>query len=79
VRGKGSGERAVLLVAAKPLDLVQRAPCEPAIRQNPVDLVDAEGQDPMRRRCRPLDPPDPFPELKKKGPFRAGHARNTSC
>ncbi len=27
----------------------------------------------MHRRRQPLDPPDAFPELWKKGPFRAGH------
>jgi len=73
VGGKGSGERAILLVAAAAQDLVQGTPCEPATRKNPVDLGDAEGQDAMRRRRRPLDPPDALPELRKKGPFRAGH------
>ena len=70
--GKGGGDRAILLVTADPQDFVQRAPGEPATRQCPVDLGDAEAQHPMRRR-RPLDPPDALPELAKKGAFRAGH------
>jgi hypothetical protein len=52
---------------------MQRTPCEPATRQCPVDLGDAEGQNPMHRRRRPLNPPDALPELEKKGSFRAGH------
>jgi hypothetical protein len=55
---KGSGERAVLLVAACPQDLVQGAPREPAARQCPVDRRDTKGQHSMRHRRRPLDPPD---------------------
>ncbi len=58
VSGKGGGERAILLVAAYPQDLVQGAPREPAARQCPVDRRDTKGQHSMRHRRRPLDPPD---------------------
>ena len=56
--GKSGGERAILLVAAYPQDLVQGAPREPAARQYPVDRRDTKGQHSMRHRWRPLDPPD---------------------
>jgi len=56
--GKGGGERAILLVAVHPQDLVQGAPREPAARQHSVDRGDAERQYPMGWRRRPLDPSD---------------------
>ena len=55
---KSSGERAILLVAAYPQDLVQGAPRETAARQCPVNRRDTKGQHSMRHCRRPLDPPD---------------------
>jgi hypothetical protein len=49
---------------------VQGAARETAARQCPIDRRDTEGQDPMRRRHRPLDLPDALAELKKKGFLR---------
>jgi hypothetical protein len=54
VSGKGGGERAILLVAAYPQDLVQGAPREPAA----VNRSDTKGQYSMCHRPRPLDPSD---------------------
>jgi hypothetical protein len=65
--GKGGGERAILLVAVHPEDLVQGAPCQPAARQYPIDRGDAERHYPMRCRRRPLDPPDPLTQRREKG------------
>jgi len=76
--GKGGGERAILLVAVHPEDLVQGAPCQPAARQYPIDRGDAERHYPidrgdaerhypMRCRRRPLDPPDALTERREKG------------
>ncbi len=65
--GKGGGERAILLIAVYPEDLVQGAPREPAARQHPVDRGDAKRQYPMHRRGRPLDPPDPLTQRREKG------------
>jgi hypothetical protein len=73
VGGKGGGERAVLLVAALSQDFVQGAPREPAARQCLVDRGNAKGQDPIRRRRQPLDPPDAFAKLGKKGSCCIGH------
>ncbi len=64
--GEGGGERAILLVAAHPDELVHGAACEPAARQCPVDRGDAERQHPMHRRCWPLDAPDPFTKGREK-------------
>jgi hypothetical protein len=61
VSGKSGGERAILLVAAYPQDLVQGAPREPAARQCPVDRHNTKRQHSMRHRRRPLDPPDALP------------------
>ena len=49
-RGKGGGERSVLLVAARSEDLVQSPPREPAVRQHPIDRGDSERQNPMDRQ-----------------------------
>src|SRR5262249_17924881 len=67
--GKGGGESAIPLAAAGPQDLVQGAPRKPAARQHPVDRGDAKRQYPVHGRGRPLDPPDAFPKLRKKGSF----------
>ena len=64
--GEGGGKRAILLVAAHAEDLVHGAAREPAARQGPVDRGDAERQHPMHRRCRPLDPPNPFAKFGMK-------------
>ncbi len=64
-RGEGGGERAVLLVAARPQDLVQRAPRQPAARQHPVDRGDAERQHPVRCRRWPLNPPNPLAKRRQ--------------
>jgi hypothetical protein len=71
--GKSGGERAILLVAVYPQDLVQGAPREPAARQCPVDRRDTKGQHSMRHRRRPLDPPDALTELGKKSLCRVEH------
>jgi len=73
VGGKGGGERAIFFVAAGSQDLVHGAPCESAARQSPVDRRNTERQNPMRRRRRPLDPPDALTKLRKKGPCRTDH------
>jgi hypothetical protein len=73
VSGKSGGERAILFVAAYPLDLMQGAPREPAARQCPVDRRDTKGQHSMRHRRRPLDPPDSLTELGKKSSCRIEH------
>jgi hypothetical protein len=65
--GKGGGERAILLVAVCPEDLVQGAPRQPAARQNSVDRGDAERNYPMGCRRRPLDPPDMLTQRREKG------------
>ena len=65
--GKGGGESAVLLVAAHAEDFVQGPPCEPAARQHPIDRGNTEGQYPMDRCCRLLDPPDALTQLRKTG------------
>ena len=70
IGGKNGGECAILFVAICSKDFVQRAAGEPATRQSPVHRRDAERQNPMDRRCRPLDPPDPFAELGE-GVFHA--------
>ena len=64
--GKGGSHRAVLLITARSEDLVQSAPREPAVRQHPIDRGDSERQHPMHRRCRPLDPPNPFTKRQDK-------------
>jgi len=65
--GKGGGERAILLVAARPQDLVQGASRESAARQHPIDRGDAKRQYPTDCRRRPLDSPDMLTELREKG------------
>jgi hypothetical protein len=72
--GESGGERAILLVAAHSQDLVQGAARQPAARQGPVDRSDAKGRHPMRRRRRPLDPPNPLAQCCQN---LAGHARRT--
>jgi hypothetical protein len=72
VGGKDRGECAILLVTVCSQNFVQGTPRKSAAGQRPVDRGDAEGQDPMHRRCRALDPLDAFAELSEKGVFRAG-------
>jgi hypothetical protein len=54
--GKAGSGGAVLLVAARPENLVHRPQGEAAARQGIVDCRDAERQDAVARRL--LDPPD---------------------
>src|SRR5215469_1423660 len=68
-RGKGGSERSVLLITARSENLVQSPPCEPAVRQHPIDRGDSERQDPVDRQPRSLDPSDTLPKLRKKGSF----------
>jgi hypothetical protein len=67
--GKGGGKRTILLVAAHSEDFVQGAPGEPAARQYSIDRGNTEGQDPMDRRRRTLDPSDALAQLRKAGPL----------
>jgi len=66
---EGRGDRAILLVAVRPEDLVQGPPREPAARQYPVDRGSAERQDPMDCKRRPLDSSDALTQLGKLGSF----------
>ncbi len=64
--GEGGSERAVFLVAARSEDFMQGAACQPAARQHPVDCGEAKGQYAVRRRRRPLDPPNAFAQQRQK-------------
>jgi hypothetical protein len=64
--GESGGERAILLVTAHSDEFVDCTARQSAARQRPIDRSDAEGQYPMRRRRRPLDPPNPFAKHQEK-------------
>jgi hypothetical protein len=62
--GEGGRQRPILLVTARSQDFVQSASGNPTPRQSPVYLGDAEGQDPVCRRRRLLDPPNAPAQLQ---------------
>ena len=64
--GKGGRECPILLVAASAEDFVQGAARKTATRQDPIDRGESKRHHPVRRRCRPLDLPDPFAECQQK-------------
>jgi hypothetical protein len=70
VGGKGGSERAILFVAMGPENFVQGAARQPAARQGPVDRGDPKRHHAVRRRRRPLDPPNLFAKRQQR---IAGH------
>lgn len=56
--GKSGSERAIFLVRPGTEDFVQSAARDATSRQSPIYLGNAEGQDAMRCRRRPLDLPN---------------------